>query len=90
MGRMLQQHFWWSEIEKDAIWYVKSCHLCQIRQRIALKMLPVITHTLSIFQVLHTKRVQKGIAHWDKQNNDVPAPNCMLKVQREVIKDKSL
>ena len=27
-----------------------------------------------------SERVQKGIAHWDKQNNDVPAPNCMLKV----------
>jgi len=26
------------------------------------------------------ERVQKGIAYWDKQNNDVPAPNCMLKV----------
>ena len=28
----------------------------------------------------NAERVQKGIAHWDKQNNDVPAPNCMLKV----------
>ena len=26
------------------------------------------------------KRVQKGIAHWDKQNNDMPAPNCVLKI----------
>ena len=26
------------------------------------------------------ERVQKGIAHWDKQNDDVPAPNCVLKV----------
>jgi len=30
---------------------------------------------------LHTgERVQKGIAHWDKQNYAVPAPNCMLKI----------
>jgi len=34
------------------------------------------------------ERVQKGIAHWDKQNNDVPAPNCMLKVWGEIIKDE--
>jgi len=53
MGRILQQHFWWPEIEEDAIWYVKLCHLCQIRQRIALKTPPVVTHTSSIFQVLH-------------------------------------
>ena len=26
------------------------------------------------------ERVQKGIVHWDKQNNDMPAPNCILKV----------
>jgi len=26
------------------------------------------------------EKMQKKIAHWDKQNNDVPAPNCMLKV----------
>jgi len=37
-----------------------------------------------------TERVQKGIAHWDKQNNDVPAPNCMLKVQGEIIKVEGL
>jgi len=36
MGRMLQQRFWWPEIEEDVIWYIKSYHLCQVRQRIAL------------------------------------------------------
>ena len=34
--------------------------------------------------------MQKGIAHWDKQNNNVPAPNCMLKVQGEIIKVEGL
>jgi len=32
------------------------------------------------------ERVQKEIAYWDKQNNNMPAPNCMLKVQGEIIK----
>jgi len=36
------------------------------------------------------KRVQKGISHWDKQNNNVPAPNCILKVQGEIIKVEGL
>ena len=52
-GRMLQQHFWWPEIEEDVIWYVKSYHLCQIRQRIVLEMPPVVTHMPLIFQVLN-------------------------------------
>ena len=37
-----------------------------------------------------TERMQKGIAHWDKQNNDVPVPNCVLKVQGGIIKDEGL
>ena len=36
------------------------------------------------------ERVQKRIAYWDKQNNNVSAPNCILKVQGEVIKVKGL
>ena len=37
-----------------------------------------------------TERVQKKIIYWNKQNNNVPAPNCMLKVQGEIIKNKGL
>jgi len=37
-----------------------------------------------------SERVQKGIAYWDKQNNDMPAPNCMLKVRGEIIKVEGL
>jgi len=37
-----------------------------------------------------TERVQKRIVYWNKQNNDVLAPNYMLKVQREIIKNKGL
>ena len=36
------------------------------------------------------ERVQKRIAYWDKQNNDVPAPNCVLKVRGEIIKVEGL
>jgi len=39
---------------------------------------------------LYAERVQKGIAYWDKQNYAVPAPNCMLKVWGEIIKDEGL
>jgi len=34
--------------------------------------------------------MQKRIAHWDKQNNNMLAPNCVLKVWEEIIKDKGL
>jgi len=36
------------------------------------------------------ERVQKKIIYWNKQNNNVPAPNYMLKVQGKIIKNKGL
>jgi len=36
------------------------------------------------------ERVQKRIVYWDKQNHAVPAPNCMLKIQGEIVKDEDL
>ena len=56
-GKLLQQRFWWPGIEEDVIWYVRTCHLCQIRQKRALEIPPVVTHMLSIFQVLHADTV---------------------------------
>ena len=43
-----------------------------------------------VVAVTTAKRVQKRIAYWDKQNNDVPAPNCVLKIQEEIIKVEGL
>jgi len=45
---------------------------------------------LSLSPLQHGERVQKGIAHWDKQNHAVPAPNCILKIRGEIIKDEGL
>jgi len=43
-------------------------------------MVILLTSAIKSFFSKDSERVQKGIAYWDKQNNDVPAPNCMLKV----------
>jgi len=63
-GKLLQQRFWWPGIEENVIWYVRTCHLYQIRQKCALEIPPVVTHTLSIFQVLHADTV-----HMDPPSN---------------------
>jgi len=39
---------------------------------------------------LYAEKMQKGIAHWDKQNHAMPAPNCVLKVRGEIIKVEGL
>jgi len=45
--------FWWPELERDAEMYVKTCHLCQERQKVLVKIPPTVTETPSIFQVVH-------------------------------------
>lgn len=45
--------FWWPEFERDVSWYVKTCKICQERQKTLLRIPPVVTHTPSIFQVIH-------------------------------------
>jgi hypothetical protein len=50
---LIAERFWWPEFERDVHWYVKTCHLCQERQRTLLKIPPIITHTPSLFQTLH-------------------------------------
>src|SRR5690349_12582630 len=44
-------------MEGDIAWYVKTCHLCQIRQKMALELPLVVTHTLSLFQTLHADTI---------------------------------
>ena len=50
---MLSERFWWPELERDVHWYVKTCHLCQERQKTMIRIPRTETHTPSIFQQLH-------------------------------------
>ena len=50
---LIAEIFWWPEMERDVSWYCKTCHICQERQKLLVKIPPVVTHTPSIFQVLH-------------------------------------
>jgi hypothetical protein len=50
---LVAERFWWPEMEKDINWYVKTCDICQKRQKLLVKIPPIVTHTPSIFQVLH-------------------------------------
>ncbi len=50
---MLQERFWWPELDRDVHWYVKTCHLCQERQKTMIRIPRTETHTPSIFQQLH-------------------------------------
>lgn len=42
---LIAERFWWPEMESDVAWYCKSCHICQERQKLLVKISPVVTHT---------------------------------------------
>jgi hypothetical protein len=50
---LIAERFWWPEMESDISWYCKTCDMCQKRQKLLVKIPPIVTHTPSIFQVLH-------------------------------------
>jgi hypothetical protein len=57
---LIALRFWWPGIEADVSWYVTTCHLCQERQHVLLKIPPVVTHTPSLFQVVHVDVMVMG------------------------------
>jgi hypothetical protein len=50
---LISERFWWPEFERDVSWYVRTCQLCQERQKTLLRIPPVVTSTPSLFQTLH-------------------------------------
>ena len=49
----VSDRFWWPELERDVQWYVKTCHVCQQRQKTLLRIPPTVTDTPGLFQVVH-------------------------------------
>ena len=45
------------EIERDISWYCRICDICQKRQKLLVKIPPMVTHIPSIFQVLHADTI---------------------------------
>ena len=50
---LLTQRFWWPEMERDINQFVKTCQVCQERQKLLVKIPPSKTHTPSLFETLH-------------------------------------
>lgn len=49
----IRRRFWWPEIDADVEWFVKTCRMCQMRQKTLVKIPPTVTETPSIFQTIH-------------------------------------
>jgi hypothetical protein len=58
---LIELRMWWPEMDRDISWYVKTCHMCQVRQRRLLRIPPVLTSTPSIFRRIHVDVMVMGM-----------------------------
>ena len=77
---LLQARFWWPELERDVSWYVKTCHLCQIRQKELIRIPPNVSFTPSLFQHIHVDTFLMPISNGCRY---VLAGRCGLSVYAE-------
>ena len=45
--------FWWPALETDIKWYVQTCHQCQIRQTIKVRIPPTVDTPAPLFHKAH-------------------------------------
>lgn len=48
--QLIMKRFWWPGMEVDVRWYVRTCVLCQKRQKRNIKVAPTITSTPGIYE----------------------------------------
>ncbi len=49
----LRDRFWWPEIKADVVWYVRTCHECQIRQTMHIQIPPTVPYPAVPFVRIH-------------------------------------
>ncbi|KAJ3779807.1 hypothetical protein GGU10DRAFT_280265, partial [Lentinula aff. detonsa] len=45
----IHERFWWPRIIDDVKWFIKTCHICQLRQTEKLRIPPVVAQPLTLF-----------------------------------------
>ena len=51
---LISRRFWWPDMDRDVRWFVKTCDMCQSRQKVLIQIPPVVTYTPpSIFHTMH-------------------------------------
>jgi transposase InsO family protein len=51
--RALLDRFWWPALETDVKWYIQTCHQCQIRQTIKVRIPPTVDTPAPLFRKAH-------------------------------------
>jgi hypothetical protein len=58
----ISERSWWPEFERDVHWYVKTCHVYQAWQKTLVWILPMVTDTPGLFQIVHVDVMHMTLA----------------------------
>ena len=50
---LIAERYWWPFIGRDVAWYVRTCHICQLRQTCQITIPPVVTTPAPLFTKMY-------------------------------------
>ena len=50
---VIRERFWWPQLSRDIIWFVRTCHLCQLRQTKNVLLPPSVATPAPIFAKMY-------------------------------------
>ena len=49
----LLQRFWWPHLQADLVWFIRSCHICQIHQTRKVRIPPIVAPPAPLFAKIY-------------------------------------
>ena len=46
---LLSEHYWWPAMAQDIAWYIRTCHLCQLRKTQQISIPPIVASPAPLF-----------------------------------------
>jgi hypothetical protein len=50
---LVAEHFWWPAMHADLVWFIRTCHLCQLRQMRNILIPPVVANPVPLFTKIY-------------------------------------
>ncbi|KAI0045511.1 hypothetical protein FA95DRAFT_1465879, partial [Auriscalpium vulgare] len=60
---LIGQRFWWPSYEADVLWYVRTCLICQQRQRLQISLPPTVAMPASLFAKIYVDTMHMPPSH---------------------------
>jgi Integrase zinc binding domain len=55
----LLQYFWWPHMQEDLVWFICTCHICQVQQTTKVLIPPVVATPALLFLKIYVNTMHK-------------------------------